>query len=336
MSQVPSRDRSPTVEQDRGPKLSVLERAKMRGREALAPLRRVYRLINYVAVSVIGIVATLLLIYLTFGPLSYAILGPLQSELQGKDLADALGGVRQAVMAAIAGIVATVGLLFTSLTYRASKRSHEVDRFAQAATLLGSDRQAERIGGLLTIEHIINERRPEARAGAELIIAYIAEHAASDSDELEESKRSPAPAWGDPSDELSRDLQIALHILGHGFPLPLRFMMDLSQTDLRGAGLAGSRFPGTKFFNCQLQGSSFVGGDLKSCRLDGSSFVGAWLERADLRWTTFRDVDLRGANLRKAKVDAHQLLPAIIDGSTILDADVAAKLDELREIRSES
>ncbi|GAA3044137.1 hypothetical protein GCM10010464_05340 [Pseudonocardia yunnanensis] len=200
--------------------------------------------------------------------------------------------------------------------------------------MLGSEKQSERIGGLLTIEHIIDERRPEARAGTEAIIAFITERAVSDPDELRESKLSPNPQWGDPGNEVPSDVKTALWILGHNYPLPKRFMMDLSETDLRGAGLAGSKFPGTKFFYCQLQGASFVGGDLKHCRLDGSSLVGAWLERVDLRRATLRNVDLRGANLRGAEIDARQLASAIIDDSTILDDELVAKLRELRESQS--
>jgi uncharacterized protein YjbI with pentapeptide repeats len=126
------------------------------------------------------------------------------------------------------------------------------------------------------------------------------------------------------------DVLIALHVLGHNSDRPGRYMLDLSGVDMRGAGLAGSRFVGVKMFNCLMQGVSLVGADVRYSRLDGSILRHAWLEGADFRRSTLRSVDLRAADLTNAKIHPIQLMHAIVDESTVLDASIRTALHDLQ------
>ncbi|MEU1841165.1 pentapeptide repeat-containing protein [Micromonospora chersina] len=272
-------------------------------------------------------------VVLLLGPTANLIAGHRINELHGKERFDALNSVRQTLVAAAAGFAAAVGLAFTARTYALSKRAQEVDRFTRAVSLLSSEKQSERIGGLLTIEYVLRERNTEARAAVEVVCAFIRERSAV-TVETYRGVRSAPPQWGGRGDDITDDIQTALMIIGANYPRPQRFMLDLSNTNFRGAGLAGSNFAGVKLFGCLMQGTSFVGADLKHARLDGSVMVGAWLARTDLRRATLRDVDLRGANLTDAQVDPSQLLPAIIDDSTVLDEHIRTRLSELKNAQA--
>jgi hypothetical protein len=274
-------------------------------------------------------VALFAFIILLLGPVAHLVAGSAIHGLHGMELINALDGIRQTLVAAAAGFAAAVGLTFTARTYALSRRAQEVDRFTKAVSLLASDKQSERIGGLLTIEYVIRERTTEARAGVEVICAFIHERSPATSASCEEA-RSNSPQWQGNADAVGNDVKTALWIIGNNYPRPARYMLDLSRTDLRGCGLAGNNFSGMRLFDCLMQGISFVGADLKHSRLDGSVMTGAWLERTDLRCATLRDVDLREANLTKAQVDPSQLLSAIVDDTTVLDPHVSARLKELK------
>jgi Pentapeptide repeats (8 copies) len=280
-------------------------------------------------------VAAFVIVFFTFvilllGPITHLVAGGDVTGLHGAELLSALNGIRQTLVAAAAGFAAAVGLSFTARTYALSRRSQEVDRFTKAVSLLASEKQSERIGGLLTIEYVIRERTTEATGAVDVLCAFVRERSPATTETYNRVRSSP-PFWGHRTNSVPDEIQVAMQIIGHNQPLPQRFMLNLSYIDIRGCGLAGSNFPAVKFFECLMQDVSFVGANLKYCRLDGSVMAGAWLERTDLRRATLRDVDLRGANLTKAQIDASQLLPAIVDDSTVLDENVRARLEELKK-----
>jgi Pentapeptide repeats (8 copies) len=318
-----------TVHLDRGPALPPESvRGKIRRRIIFGYVSRAST-ITLIAMSIIFASALFGFIILLLGPTTQLIAGRDTQGLHGTALLNALDGIRQTLVAAAAGFAAAVGLAFTARTYALSRRSQEVDRFTRAVSLLSSDKQSERIGGLLTIEYIIRERTTEAIAAVEVICAFIRERA-NVTHESYHDVRSHPRSWGHVGDMVADDIFTALRIIGVNYPRPQRSMLNLSGTDMHGCGLAGTNFSGVRLFNCLMEGVSFVGADLKHSRLDGSVMVGAWLEGTDLRRATLRNVDLRGANLIKAQIDASQLLPAIIDDTTVLDEDLKVRLDELR------
>src|SRR5215211_1260364 len=48
--------------------------------------------------------------------------------LKGKDRAEEIGRARTAVLAILAGTIASVGAVFTGLSYRLNQQGHELDR----------------------------------------------------------------------------------------------------------------------------------------------------------------------------------------------------------------
>src|SRR3954471_3180285 len=51
--------------------------------------------------------------------------------LKGKDRAEEIGRARTAVLAILAGTIASVGAVFTGLSYRLNREGHELDRAGQ-------------------------------------------------------------------------------------------------------------------------------------------------------------------------------------------------------------
>src|SRR3954471_8984607 len=51
--------------------------------------------------------------------------------LKGKNRAEEIGRARTAVLAVLAGTIATVGAVFTVLSYRLNQQGHELDRAGQ-------------------------------------------------------------------------------------------------------------------------------------------------------------------------------------------------------------
>lgn len=325
-----SRGPSLTVHSDRGPELPQ-ESLRLRVWQAIiASYVSKASSIRLLLMAAAFAIALFVFIVLLLGPTAQLVAGHDIQQLHGTELLNALNGIRQTLVAAAAGFAAAVGLTFTARTYALSRRAQEVDRFTRAVSLLASDKQPERIGGLLTIEYVIREKTTEARAAVEVICAFIRERSSITSESYRNVRTSP-PRWEGREDRVADDIHTALQIIGTNYPRPQRFMLDLSSTDMRGAGLAGSNFSGIKLFGCLMQGVSFVGADLKYARLDGSVMAEAWLKGTDLRRATLRNVDLRGANLTEARIDPLQLLPAIVDGSTVLDGHVRARLEELKQ-----
>lgn len=325
-----SRGPSQTVHADRGPIVprsaarTVVSKLKQR-------MTRYFKRTTPKSVTIVTLFLATLIIFvlLLLGPIAHLIAGEELSLLTTTDRFEALNGIRQTLIAATAGFAASTGLAITGRTYALSKRGQEIDSFVRAASLLASQQQPERTAGLLTMEQMIRENTRGAHSAVEVIRSFIHDHAHVDPETYESALNDPRQ-W-EHEEKCPQDVSVAMTILGYNSPLPKRFMLDLSKIDIRHIGLAGSKFPAVKFFGCMMQGASFVGADLRSCRLDRSIMRGAWLKETDLRRATLRDVDLRGADLTDAKVYAEQLLPAVVDDSTVLDDAVRTRLQKLRD-----
>lgn len=317
--------RSTTVEQDLGPGNLARDQWQLFVRRVWRYGKNAAGVLRIAVWSGLFLSSLAIFVLVLLGPLTELVVGTGAEGLTGKERADAFNSARQTIMAAAAGFAAAVGLAFTARAYALSRRGQEFERFIRAVSLLSSGRQSERIGGLLAIEHILREVPRESRAAVDTVAAFIRE-------------RSPAPVNDTDTQDFDReadageiadDVLIALHVLGHNSDRPGRYMLDLSGVDMRGAGLAGSRFVGTRMCNCLMQGVSLVDADVRYSRLDGSILRHAWLEGTDFRRSTLRSVDLRGANLTNARIHPDQLLPAIVDESTVLDAPIRAALRDL-------
>src|SRR4051794_33235111 len=104
--------------------------------------------------------------------------------LKGKDRAEEIGRARTAVLAILAGTIATVGAVFTGLSYRLNRQGHELDRagqlterFTRAIDQLGSKSLDVRLGGIYALERIARDSADDHPQVIEVLTAYVRAHA---------------------------------------------------------------------------------------------------------------------------------------------------------------
>ena len=260
-------------------------------------------------------------LFVLVGPLAWRVGGRTVAELAGKDRADAINSVRQILLAGAAGLIAVGGLVFTARNYNLSRRGQVTDRYTKAIALLASEKDAERVGGIYALEHIMVESARDHATVVDVLAAFI-------------RQRSPAPPTAAPTVELNprdegyaeadqrpmgtdkrkppADVQAALTVLARRPFRAERNPLDLRRTDLSGAELSGARLAhflltgshlrGADLFQAQLQyaymrGAQLQGADLRGAQLQDAYLVGAQLQGAYLGWA-----QLQGANLTRAQM----------------------------------
>jgi Pentapeptide repeats (8 copies) len=241
---------------------------------------------------------------LLLGPAAWRLGGATVAGLSGRDRADAINSARQTLLAAAGGSAAVIGLGFTARTYYLSRRGQLTDRYTRAIAQLGSDsRLTERLGGIYALEHLMAESPRDHNTVIEVLAAFVRESTrpARSSDRPGDPQKSRRPAT---------DVQAALTVLARR---PVRAepnRIDLSQTDLRGADLAGGRLD-----EVDLTGAWLDGADLNRASLSA-----ALLENARLTDTTLVDTQLRGANLTRADLQNANLTGADMRDAQLLEA----------------
>src|SRR4051794_38038085 len=131
--------------------------------------------------------------------------------LNGRDEAEEVGRTRTAILAALAGVIAVVGAVFTGLSYRLNRAGQVTERFTRAVDQLGGERLEVRLGGIYALERIARDSKHDHPQVVELLSAFVREHAALS------AALGPAhpPARTDrPRSALPADVQAALTVLG--------------------------------------------------------------------------------------------------------------------------
>src|SRR5689334_8626611 len=244
----------------------------------------------------VAVLSAILLVALFALLLAWAPTWLADDSLTGKDHAEDVGRARTAMLAAVAGLIAVTGAIFTGLSYRLSQSGHVTDRFTRAIDQLGNPSRDVRLGGIYALERLADEWSAYRRQVLVVLGAYVREHA-------------PWPPGEATPDDDSRirpktDVQAALTVLGR-----LRdrhkdrdFRVDVSETDLRGARLMGSAvLQRGNLFHAHLEHAW-----LREARLDGASLIGAHLDQAimpgvNLEGAILTDVSFDGADLTGAR-----------------------------------
>jgi hypothetical protein len=250
------------------------------------------------------------------------------AHLRDKDLQPADGviitGFRTGLVALAAGLVAGAGLWYTHRSHRHAEKLYEhaqeqfaharekdreqaeltregqvTGRYVEAIKLLASDKLAERLGGIYSLERIMRDSGRDHRTVLEVLAAFVRTSAAKD----------PKNA-GDPPDQ-KVDVHAALTVIGRrprqsAWPLQLR-NIDLSWVDLRGYELHGLDFDMTTFDHsdmagCQLAGSSFERSSLKNVSLRDANMFFARFYRTVLSQADLSRADLAQANMPQTYV----------------------------------
>jgi uncharacterized protein YjbI with pentapeptide repeats len=227
---------------------------------------------------------------------------PPNDGLSAKEAAEETGRVRTSLLAALAGIIAVVGAIYTARSYELSRQGQITERFTRAVEQLGSDKLDVSLGGIYALERIARDSKRDRKAIAQI----LAEHA---------RERAPAQLDGadpDPSHRPPADVQAVMTVLGapamqpdkvagnRGGPPARGDRLDLSRVDLRNAVLERLHLEHAFFWKADLRGARCYG-----AHLDGADFGGACARHADyweahLKNVSFKDADLSDANLARA------------------------------------
>jgi uncharacterized protein YjbI with pentapeptide repeats len=285
--------------------------------------------------------------------------------LKGKDRAEEIGRARTAVLAILAGAVASVGAVFTALSYRLNRQGHELDRagqiterFTRAIEQLGNSALDVRLGGIYALERIARDSADDHPQVVEVLTAFVRGHArnapAADGDRA----RNEDP--DEPRDPPT-DVQAAMTVLGRRNVAQdsESARLDLTRTDLRGyriskanlanadltkANLASADLTEANLANADLDDANLEGAVLRAADLQGARLNGANLERIDvaeaiLRHASLFQANLRGANLvgasleradlRSADLERARLVQANLEGASVVEANLReATLDD--------
>jgi uncharacterized protein YjbI with pentapeptide repeats len=294
------------------------------------------------ALAVVGaIAATAYVLLLWRGP--WWVDGP---HLREKNLQPADGvvitGFRTMLVALGAGAVAALGLYYTHRAHRHAERLYEhsqeqfahvrekdreqaalmregqvTERYVEAIKLLGSGNLHERLGGIYSLERIMNDSERDHRTVVEVLSAFVRAPAHSGGSLGRGRGGSADEEPAEPVELVVADVMAALTVLGRQ---PVR--RSHLVTDLRGA-----RFTGAVIRDVDLRDANLQGADLTGARLEAVVLTGAHLAAATLTGATLWDGDLSGAiaptvDFTGATVIGTRFTNAVLTDAVLVGADL--------------
>jgi uncharacterized protein YjbI with pentapeptide repeats len=212
-----------------------------------------------------------------------------------QDTAEELGRTRTATLAFLAGVVASIGAVYTARTFGLSRSAQMTERFTHAIDQLGNEEADVRIGSIYALERIARDSPRDHQAVMEVLTAFIR-------DRVRDSSKPTIPP----------DVQAALTVVGRRQHTndPAGFRINLEGADLRYANLARARLERAVLNGAQLQGAV-----LAEAFLTETWLIEAYLEGASLIGAHMRDAKLGNARLERAVLYEADLSGARLSGA---------------------
>jgi uncharacterized protein YjbI with pentapeptide repeats len=210
-------------------------------------------------------------------------------------------------------------------------------RFTSAVEQLGSEKLEVCLGAIYALERLSKDSVTDYSTIMELLTAYVRErsrlHKENESEAEWETRRSLP---------IGIDIQAILTVIrrrGRSFEYGESVGLDLHNSNLTWASLAGANLVGASLAGASLTGASLerayldrakLGGvSLTRAKLGGASLTGAYLAGADLTGADLMWADLTGADLTEAVgLERGQLLLAILSPETKLPPGIEIDLPE--------
>jgi uncharacterized protein YjbI with pentapeptide repeats len=234
-----------------------------------------------------------------------------------------------AIILGAAGLLLAAGIIWRRFEKSRELKTHE--QFARAVEQLGSERSdgsprtEMRLGGIYELERLGIESEREYWPVMEVLTAYVRDNAAWNSISIGRERRAAGLVIGAPP-RLSADIQAVLAVLGRRRPPHSaeseKRLLDLRETDLRGANLSGSRFDGVTMFGAHLEQADATRAVLSRSNLREASLVGASLTDADLEGASLARANLEGARLNRANLQRADLSGANLRGADLWEANL--------------
>jgi Pentapeptide repeats (8 copies) len=257
------------------------------------PFRPSLRLVVASAIGVAGVLAV--------GVLALDLVPKWLASTNGlgpKDAAEELARTRTAALAFLAGVVASIGAVYTARTFALSREGQLTERFTRAVDQIGHQALDVRIGGIYALERIAKDSARDQQAVLEVLTAFVRER----------GRKTADPAAPPP------DVQAALTVIGRRRPKndPPEFRINLEGAELGNANLARAHLERASLTRAQLEGAILAEAYLQEAwfieaHLEGASLIGAQLRDAKLggaylERAVLYDADLQGADLHQARL----------------------------------
>jgi pentapeptide repeat protein len=267
-------------------------------------------------------------------------------DLSGKDAAEDQGRVRTALLALSAGLLASVGAVYTARTFALNRAGQITERFTRAIDQLGSAEIDVRLGGIYALERIARDSRDDHPQVIEVLTAFVREHAPWP------PRSSETPGRAKPSSAQGLDVRLAAvdaleRIASDSAPQPPRNdhpndsdndrtdnasdsakALEPTPTDVQAAVSVLNRRersqdpPG---FRLDLRHTDLRGARLGEAHLEGAILMeahleGATLVEAHLQEANLQEAHLQGANLQEAHLEEAALEGAHLEGAILINA----------------
>jgi uncharacterized protein YjbI with pentapeptide repeats len=248
--------------------------------------------------------------------------------LAEKERFDRVNEARKTLALIVAGLALLASFYAAVLNRKIAQKSlvlvqqkQETERFSKAIDQMGAvDASGKknlevRNGGIYAMERIANESKDNHWPAIEVLAAYVRGNAPR---ALTAAKTGTASG---PSDvKPAADIQTVLTVIGRRnlqseYSRPV---LDLHETDLRGANLSQAR----------LIRADLSAADLSAVRATEVNLIRADLRAADLSWADLNGAQLTGADLSGARLYAAKLGGAFLTDARLAQANLTqAKLD---------
>ncbi|MET7816272.1 pentapeptide repeat-containing protein [Streptomyces sp. NPDC005395] len=233
-------------------------------------------------------------------------------------------GMRTALVAVGAGIIAALGLYYTdrnlkhsravlehsqkssteqaeltraslAVSERTAQKQAELsaeqqvnDRYVKAIELLSSERPTSRVGGLYALERIMHDSPKDHETVVKVLAAFVRQFAVKpDSAENQASGPLRPPA----------DIQAAMTIIGHRPERNEDFEIDLRHAYLRGCELTKCNFANADFSDANLQDTSLTEVDFSHAVFREADFSNSNWDRVKMTWA-----HLSGSRLHETRI----------------------------------
>ncbi|MFJ8955284.1 pentapeptide repeat-containing protein [Streptomyces sp. NPDC102381] len=270
------------------------------------------------------------------------------AHLRDHDLQPADGvvitGVRTMLVVLGAGAIAALGLYYTHRTHQHAEKLHAhsqeqfaharekdreqaeltregqvTERYVEAIKLLGSGNLHQRLGGIYSLERIMNDSDKDHRTVVEVLSAFVRTpvstsnppHTAATCSEGTDSQREPG-------DIPAPDVAAALTVLGRQ---PSRD--NPAVPDLREARLVGAVLRDVRLEDANLQGSVLTAAVFERVSLFGAHLASATLTGAAFRRSDLSQVIAPGADMTGISVEDSVFTNAVLTTARLTGADLA-------------
>ncbi|MGW6902655.1 pentapeptide repeat-containing protein [Streptomyces sp. NPDC054919] len=194
-----------------------------------------------------------------------------------------------------------------------TREGQVTDRYVEAIKLLGSASLAERLGGIYSLERIMDDSKRDAKTVIEVLAAFVRSYSFTKGEESGDVKS--------PSERISEDAQAAVTVLARrsegtkGVPV----------------SLVGAKLRGVQLENADLASWDMRSTDLSQANLQQARAAGTRLEGANLEAAYLYRTNLQGAYLSEAKLAETNLWGADLREATLFHTDLSEALNLDRE-----